>query len=130
MQRDQRRLAGGRVLAGRLAHRCGIGGEIEQIVGKLEGKPDRRPEFRRAARGRPRGAPPAIAPASQAKRINAPVFMACSVMMPALVGTASLGREVERLAAGHAADAGGARQAGDQLEAAPARSSAARARRR
>ena len=45
-----------------------------------------------------------MAPASQAKRISAPVFIACSVMMPASSRPACcLGLEVERLAAGHAA---------------------------
>ncbi len=44
--------------------------------------------------------------------------MACSVMMPVSSGGCASGGEVERLAAGHAADPGGARKAGDELEAA------------
>ena len=43
--------------------------------------------------------------------------MACSVMMPVSSGGVAAGGEIERLAAGHAADPGGAREAGDELEA-------------
>ena len=57
MQRDQRRLAGGGVLAGRLAHRLGVRREVEQVVGELEGEADALAEFGAGARG-PRPAPP------------------------------------------------------------------------
>jgi monofunctional biosynthetic peptidoglycan transglycosylase len=40
-QRDQRTLATGRILAGRLAHRLGVCCQVKQVVGQLEGKADR-----------------------------------------------------------------------------------------
>ena len=61
------------------------------------------------------GVPATMAPASQAKRIRAPVFIACRRMMPVSSGACVLGGEIERLAARHAAGAGCARKAQHEL---------------
>jgi hypothetical protein len=89
---------------------CGLR-HIEQIVGQLEGEPDRlaeEPHPRDIAR-------PAFAEDCArlaGKRISAPVFIACRVRTPCLVGPLRRRREIERLPAGHAAESGRSRQTG------------------
>ncbi len=64
-------------------------------------------------------------PAWQPKRSSAPVFIACNVRtsfspscgVARLLHEAAFGGEIEHLAAGHAADTGGARQRHDQFDA-------------
>ena len=115
-QIDQRRLAVGGVLAGGLAERCGVAFDVEQVVGDLERLADRLAVAARRASRLAFGALPRIAPATQQKCRIAPVFIACSVSTScspcgvSFVAEAAFGREVEHLAADHAAEAGGARE--------------------
>ena len=120
---DHRGLAGGGVLAGRFADQRRIAFEIEKIVGDLEGLADRRSialerlALRRLGRGRECRRPRSRSAA--ARRSSSPAASARRSRRAAAapLHEAAFGGEIEHLAAGHAADAGGARQRPHQLDA-------------
>ncbi len=109
MQRDQRRLAGGGVLSCRLAHRAGVGREVEQVVSKLEGQADGRAEL---------GQPFAVVgggPGGDGARLAGEADERAGLHGlqhddAGFVGAVARGVEVEHLASRHAAGAGRARQ--------------------
>lgn len=105
VQRHERALAAGRVLAGRLAHGCGIRGQVENVVGELEGKADLFAE----------GAQPAavLLRAScddgaglAGKADQRARFHRLQADDAGLVWSLFFRREIERLAASHAAETG------------------------
>ena len=103
------------VLAGALAHGLRGGLPVEDVVGDLEGGAERPAVGARGAARAGGSARPRMAPASTEKARIAPVFIAWSRRIAGLVqarlAVAALRREVEHLAADHAAEPRGAGEA-------------------
>ena len=104
------RLAGGGVLAGRLAEVGGRAFDVEHVVDDLEGEADFAAEDADRRGSSPRRRRPSIAPATAAAPISAPVLRACmSASGGGVEGRARRavvradGVEIDRLAADHPA---------------------------
>src|ERR1700728_344085 len=120
---DDRRLARLRVLAGLLADKRGVAFNVEKIVRDLEGLPDRqsvaleRPALR--PRRRSENTTRLASEAQQCARLHrlqGPYVALAEAQRP-FAGEATLGGEIEHLAAGHTADAGGTRERVDEVDA-------------
>ena len=115
MEGGERRLAGGGVLAGCLAETGRVGLDVEKVVGQLEGQPDCRAELAKplAVRLADAGGDRAGLAGEADQR---PGLHSLEADDPGFVGPVACCRQIERLAAGHAAEPRCPRQVTDDLQ--------------
>ena len=114
MQRDQGALATGCILASRLTHRLGVRGQVQQVIGQLEGEAD---SLAIGSHQLPVASTAAGDDgASFASKADQRAGLHCLKRDDCgLIRCRCLRSQIQRLPAGHAADAGGARKSQHQL---------------